>query len=478
MSAKKKKKKPEAKVKKASSTKATAKKSAAKKTRAKKAASPKKAAPEQPDTAAVQAPPAEDDVLLQDWVPVSQAIDWRLSRMAWQSSADVLFAEKRVPNRTHDSGALSLRNARILFAWCQEQHEAGSLPETVNLVELGMGTGLHLRLLLDHFQRLSKESETDYYDRLQVFATDVSPRLTNMVQEQGLFVAHAEHVRVGFMNTMSPGMFVDSDSEERVDLRGQMHCCCANYVLDLFPIDVFRRRRVTTDGVDTVAWETALMRTWLRNKELFPSYTDLTLEQILELSKSEEPAAWAMLAPLYSLMHLEVRLYAVPLDEHPDMAELEHSADRQEAALGADHELLEDGTVVYHSGGALYAVREIAAALAPNGYAITRDVGLTTPELAAVARIHQHFGPTVAAGVNMLQIDALFEDDRSGLGVSCHKPLNDGVNNQAVRLFSVAELPKTVGVFRNEFDANNSSSFVNYPASSTTTTSLYSNIPT
>ena len=447
MSAKKK-KKAEAKVK-----KTTAKKSAATKTRAKKkVASPSKAAPEQSDAAAAQATAGDDDVLLQNWVPVSQAIDWRLSRMAWQSSADVLFADRRVPNRTHDSGALSLRNARILLAWCQEQQAAGSLPETVNVVELGMGTGLHLRLLLDHFQRLCKETEADHYERLQVYATDVSPRLTNMVREQGLFVAHADHVRIGFMNTMTPGMFVDSEGEERVDLRGKMHFCCANYVLDLFPIDVFRRRRVVEEGAETVRWETALVRTWLRNKELFASYTDLTLEQILELSKSEEPAAWAMLAPLYSLMHLEVRLYEVPLAQHPDIAELEHCADRQEAALGADHALLKDGTVVYHSGGALFAVREIAAALAPGGYAITRDVGLTTAELAGVARIHQHFGPTVAAGVNMLQVDALFEGDRSGLGAVCHKPQNDGVNNQAVRLISAAALPETVAVFRTEFD--------------------------
>ncbi len=420
---------------------------------------PAEAASEAPaaDTAtgAANDPGAEGagDVLLQDWSPLSQCLDWKLGRIAWAISADQLFDDGRVPNLTHDSGTLSLRNARVLAAWCAEQAAADALPDEIVVVEVGMGTGLHLRYLLDHFQKISSDGGQDWYDRLRVYATDVSPALLTKAAERGLFEPHAERVRMGYIDLASPGLYIEPDGGEQVDLRGGIHLLCANYVLDLLPIDVFRRSRVSDNGAArTTRWEALLARTWLRAVERLPAYTDLTLEQIQTLAASEDPQAWRALTSLYSLLQLQLRTFEVPIAAHPDLDELVRLANRQEAALGDGHELLASGTIVYHSGGALRVATELGMILADNGYATLRDIGLTSAELAAVPRIHQHFGTTVAAGVNMVQLDDWLAEDRSGSGVRAVAPANDGTDNHAARLLTRGSLPATESAFAEHFD--------------------------
>lgn len=419
----------------------------------------------QPDPADATEPPVSDppseaaaagtgdDVLLQDWAPLSQCLDWKLARSAWAISADELFEDQHVPNLTHDSGALSVRNARLLLRWCEEQAAAGTLPERITVVEIGMGTGLHLRYLLDHFRDLCAQAEVGFYDRLAVFASDVSMPVLQKARDRGLFDAHGEKVRLGWIDLLTPGIFADAATGEQVDLRGQIHLLCANYVLDLLPFDVFRRRRVSANGSgQSTHWEALLVRTWLRSADRLPAYTDLTLEQVQTLAASEDPQAWLGLTSLYTLLQLEPRAFEVAIASHPDLRELVRVADGLEEALGPDHPLLAEGTVVYHSGGALRAALEMGRALADNGYAILRDVALTSPEMTAVARVHTHFGSTVAAGVNMVQFDTWFAQDGSGSAIRSLAARNDGIDHQAVRMLTRAQLPGTVAHFEEIFD--------------------------
>ncbi len=393
------------------------------------------------------------DILLQDWSPLSQCLDWKLGRIAWAISADQLFEDGRVPNLTHDSGTLSLRNARVLAAWCAEQAAGQALPDQIVVVELGMGTGLHLRYLLDHFQQICTDGGHDWYGRLSVYATDVSTALLAKAKERGLFEAHAEHVQTGYIDLASPGLFIDPDTGDQTDLRGGIHLLCANYVLDLLPIDVFRRSMISDNGAGrSTRWEALMARTWLRAVERLPAYTDLTLAQIQALAASDDAQAWRALTSLYSLLQLELRTFEVPIAAHPDLDELVRLANRQEAALGEGHELLAAGTIVYHSGGALRVATELGSILADNGYATLRDIGLTSAELAAVPRIHQHFGTTVAAGVNMVQLDDWLSNNRSGSGVRAVAPAHDGVDNHAARLLTRATLPATEAAFSEHFD--------------------------
>ena len=404
---------------------------------------------------AAQAAGSTGDILLQDWAPLSQCLDWKLGRSAWAISAGQLFDDGKVPNLTHDSGTLSLRNAHVLAAWCAEQAAVGALPEAIVVVEVGMGTGLHLRYLLDHFKQISADGGHDWYERLQAYATDISPGVLAQARDRGLFDGHGERVRTGYMDLSSPGVFIEPETGQERDLRGGIHLLCANYVLDLLPIDVFRRNMVSDNGsARSARWEALLARTWLRATERLPAYSDLTLEQVQALAASDDPEAWRALTSLYSLLQLELRTFEVPIAAHPDLDELVRLANRQEAALGADHPLLNDGTIVYHSGGAMGVAARLGAVLADNGYATLRDIGLTTAELAAVPRIHQHFGTTVAAGVNMLQLDDWLAEDRSGTGVRAVAPGNDGVDNHAARLLTRAQLPDTEAAFVAHFDGH------------------------
>ncbi len=260
-------------------------------------------------------------------------------------------------------------------------------------------------------------------------------------------------MQTGYIDLASPGLFIEPDSGEQTDLRGSIHLLCANYVLDLLPIDVFRRSMISENGAGrTTRWEALLARTWLRAVERLPAYTDLTLEQIQTLAASEDPEAWRALTSLYSLLQLQLRTFEVPIAAHPDLDELVRLANRQEAALGEGHELLANGTIVYHSGGALRVATELGSILADNGYATLRDIGLTSAELAAVPRIHQHFGTTVAAGVNMVQLDDWLADNRSGSGVRAVAPAHDGADNHAARLLTRANLPATEAAFAEHFD--------------------------
>jgi tetratricopeptide (TPR) repeat protein len=401
------------------------------------------AAPE-PETADPHTP-----VLLQDWTPLGQCLDLRVSRTWWARHAPDLFTDHRVPTLAHDSGALSQRSARVLFAWCQEQQAAGTLPAEIVVVELGMGTGLHLRYLLDAFRDLCLGGHVDWYGRLIALGTDVSAATVRKALDRSLFVGHEGHVRLGYMDVQQPGLFLEFGSGRELDLRGQIHVLVANYVLDLLPVDVFRRSR-REDG--TFQWEAVLVRTWLQHPELLASYSDLTAADIVALTGSTEAQADEQLAAVFSLMQLELRAWPVDLSDHPDLDALVREAEAQEAALGQGHPLLAQGTVVNHSAGALRAALLVAQALSPHGYATLRDVGYTTPELAGEARTYQRYGPTGAAGVNLVQMDRFFASGRGPEGTRLHAPHHDGVRHQGARLLSRPGLPATLAEFEVAFD--------------------------
>ena len=398
--------------------------------------------------------PQPGPVLLQDWTPLGQCLDLRISRTWWSRHAPELFTDHRVPTLAHDSGGLSRRSARVLFAWCKEQQKAGTLPAEIILVELGMGTGLHLRYLLDAFRDSCIAAQVDWYQRLVALGTDVSAATVRKALDRGLFTPHDGHVRLGYMDVQEPGLFLEIGTGAQLDLRGRIHALVANYVLDLLPVDLFRRSKLENGAVQ---WEAVLVRTWLGRPDLLTAYTDLDAAQLQALAAAEttqdgDPRADEQLAAAFSLMQLELRAWPVDLTGHPDLPELELEADAQEAALGADHALLKQGTIVNHSAGALRAAVRLAQALDPRGYAALRDVGYTTAELAAEARTYQRYGPTGAAGVNLVQFDRYFVEGRGPEDVRVYAPNHDGVRHQGARLLTRAVLPATVAEFEAAFD--------------------------
>lgn len=394
-----------------------------------------------PDSNVKQAQPAEpapvgDEILLQDWTPMSRCLDWRIGRVAWNALGAKLFADGDVPNLAHDSGTHSRKCADLLLRWCEDCNERGTLPDEIVVVEYGMGTGLFLRFLLDAFKARCDSDGLPYYGQLRVYATDVSAAMLQAAHDRGLFADHAERVTLALADILKPSEIRPFGGDTTIDLGGSVSASFSNYALDLMPIDIFRRTSAQTNGAEAAepaTWEAVLVRTWLREPGELRAYTDAPLEQLKQWAARGDAPAIAALGPVYSLLQAELRTFPFDVTTHPDAADLDTYATHLESLLGAGHDLLNDGVVVYHSGGALEAAERVTAALSDEGFALFRDVALHTAELAGVARTYQHFGPTVAAAVNLVQWDHHFADGGRH-GVRTLAPDSDGVRDQAVRV--------------------------------------------
>jgi tetratricopeptide (TPR) repeat protein len=393
---------------------------------------------------------ATDRLLLEDWAPLARCLAWRVGRLAWQPGAADLFADETVPHLIHDNGAMSQRTAAVLFAWCQDHEAAGTLPAQILVCEFGIGTGLHLRYVLDAFAEKCQQAAVDWYERLQVLATDVSAAVARQAVDRGLFAGHSAHLRFGFLDIENPRAFVELDTGERLDLAGQVHFAIALYVLDLLTVDVFRRLR---QG-DTTRWEAVLVRTWLRDPRQLAAYTDATVADLQTLAAAPDGQDLAPLTDAWNLVQQELRAWSVDLSNHPDLALLEQWADRQEQDLGAGHELLHDGTVVVHSAGALRALLGLSQILAPTGVALVRDVALTTAEQAGHPRGHAHYAQVTASAVNLRAIDQFFVAGLALPGLRLLAPAHDGGRGQGSRLLLRGDLAATEAAFAHVFDAH------------------------
>lgn len=400
------------------------------------------ATPSEDPTAAPEA--AQGAVLLESWAPLGRALDGRIGRAAWPSWASRLFADEQIPHIAHDSGVLSARHAEVIAAWLDAAEASGALPQRVVLVEAGIGTGLHLRYLLRRLRAHATASGAGWLPRLEVWATDVSRALLRQVRARELALA-PDHVaggsaapiavHYGLLDVLRPGVVLPLDgagaSGAERDLSGEICFWIANYVLDLMPADLFRRVRAADGGV---RWQVVLAQTWLGAPAELDRHTDLDVAAIVALVGEATPAAIAQLAPIWSLLEVEIR--AFDLDGQALPADGLHArvADAIDAALGNDHPALAEGTVVHHSGGALAVLERLQSALRPGGLALLRDLGVSSAEEAATPRGAAHYGPTVATALSFFELDLAFGG--RPLDVGWQRPERDGPRAQASRLLA------------------------------------------
>lgn len=401
-----------------------------------------------PAPGAPSAPPATKDgaVLLEAWAPLGRALDGRIGRAAWPSWASRLFADEQIPHIAHDSGVLSARHAAVIAAWLDTAEASGALPERVVLVEAGIGTGLHLRYLLRRLRAHAAANGAGWLPRLEVWATDVSRSLLHQVRARGLELAPDEAagasaapiaVHFGLLDVLRPGVVLPLDAagvagDER-DLGGEICFWIANYVLDLMPADLFRRVRAPGGEV---RWQVVLAQTWLAAPAELDRLSDLDVAAVVALVGEATPAAIAQLAPIWSLLEVEIRAFDLDGMALPTDGLHAKVADAIEAGIGRDHPALVDGTVVQHSGGALAVLERLQTALRPGGLALLRDLGVSSAEEAAVPRGAAHYGPTVATALSFFELDLALGGANGG-----HRwlrPAQDGPRAQASRLLGRA----------------------------------------
>ncbi len=393
----------------------------------------------------VQTPATPADVppvaVLEEWTPLGRCLEARIAQAAWlQTGADLLLSGQ-LPTAGHDSGTMAAHGAQLLAAWCAERLSAGDLPQEIVLVELGIGTGTHLRGLLESFRRVCLAGGHDWFARLVVFATDISPAVIQLALDRQVFAVHGARVRVGLMDARLPGLFREHETQTVFDLRGRIHAVGGHYVLDALPVDIYRQQGD--------AWEIAALRTEVPDVPAWEQATQLPLADGQSLAADGTVESALRVSGGQLLTHLQLRMLPFALADHPDATELARAATEQRAALGADHVLLVEGTVLHHPVGALRMLPELRAALAPTGFAVLRDVGLVTPEAAAQSRLPQRFGRTLAMPVSFVQLDGWHA--AHGQADLWLAPADDGLRDHATRLLTQRPLPQTSTAFSRLF---------------------------
>ena len=91
-----------------------------------------------------------EGVVIEDLRPIAQSLEWRLAEHQWATRGLLPFVDGEVPFWINNTGRLSQDAAVLLFASCEDRRPHGA----IRALEVGAGTGLFARYLLDDFRAL------------------------------------------------------------------------------------------------------------------------------------------------------------------------------------------------------------------------------------------------------------------------------------------------------------------------------------
>lgn len=374
---------------------------------------------------------------LHGWVPLTETLDWRLGKLAYQARGTRVFVNNEVPNLLHQGGLIPFRAAEVLFANCAEAAARGTLADEIVCLEPGMGMGLFAVQVLDRFKARCAAAGVDWYSRLTWYATDATPTVLKDVERAGIFARHAGRVVLGQAAATRPAQ-VRPLSGPPVDLTGRIQAVFHSYVFCMLPMNLLQ--------VDGEAVNILLARTVLTDPGLLPEYTSLSLSDIQGIVQRGSPAEHTPLVPLYPLLDLELALSPV---EPAGQATARKIAGwiRQEADV--------DGPVwVLDSSGAFSSMKATLSALRPDGFLLYRDYGPTTAQAANAQLVYQHYGATIAGEVSHFALERLAgeaaPDGRPWAEITA--PPGELPGKVSSRLASRAALSETRAAFCRAYD--------------------------
>jgi len=357
--------------------------------------------------------------LLQDFTRLDESLEAELSNLCWQSSGLLLFVENDVPYAINNNSQLSDQASELLFRSCLE-----CVPgESIKLLELGAGTALFARFLLDAFRDRCKDTGHDFYERLTFYITDRSPSTVRQWAERRLFADHEDHVVIGVCDALDPLRCTPLNGSP-VDLSGIRAVFC-NYLLDTLPSTVIRRGE---QGCEELCVRTHLTDDIARLKH----HTRLTPEEIRALVQSPDPADRAKLTSLVSVFE-----YETAFRRNGRVSEEAEEA----LAIGAGL----DRVLVNHGG--LRCLEKCIALLEPAGFVLVNDYGPVQPDQIPGQAVPQRFGRTIALGVNF----PLLQHRMAALGCVTVKPDEDDARSIHTRLILKTRFPGVVEAFGQQF---------------------------
>jgi len=300
--------------------------------------------------------------LVEDYRPLPESLEWRLSQNHWRSTGTASFLRSEVPYTITSSGTLSAQAARVLHANLLEAPPHGPIP----VLETGAGTGMFARLFLEEFERLCSNSGHDFYSRIVYHVTDGSRESVEQWKHLGVF--EGKPVILGTAQGSDPVLIDTGSGTVRLSA---VRAVFANYVIDSMGSAVLRK---SADGPEELHIRTHL-------SEEAASNGDATVEEVRRMVSETDARLLGMLDQL----EFEAAFLPVSRD-YPYLDE----------ALTFGHEwprvMLNYGAFEYLEG--------VLAKLDPDGCILVNDYGMTQPSESAGLGSIQRFGPTAAMGIN------------------------------------------------------------------------------
>jgi len=308
-----------------------------------------------------------DAKVIQDYVPLAESLEWMLGQQFWHQSGSTAFLNGNVPYKITNDGNLSLKAAELLFAQLTEAEAEGKLEGRINVLEIGVGTGLFARYFLDALRDICIVHTKDYYDRLIYVATDWSERSLSDLQRHGVLAGHSERCEIRIADALNAGLCLDSPD---VSFRAIF----MNYLLDSLPSTVLKKDE---DGMKEMR-----IRTDLPPDIDLSDYASIGKSKLVDWIKSKESSVYQQLTDLSQ----KFGYFPVSFDQIPYGLEV--------------FRIASSGACVLHNYGAIQCITDAFNHLRDGGFVLVSDYGDSPFDRDAEIYRHQRFGGAATMGLD------------------------------------------------------------------------------
>lgn len=333
-------------------------------------------------------------LVLEDYRPLADSLEWRLGQEFLRRSGAAAFAgDEPVPFVVNNDGNQSARAAEVVFASLAAAEAGGALPPgELFVLELGVGVGLFARYFLDWFRQLCDREGKDYYDRLCYLAADRSARMLRDAGRCGVFQGHPGRYRLILADALRPAEALLADPQVGAAGPRPLQAVFLNYLLDCLPACVVR-----AEGGQL---ELLHARTSLPAGADWRGLCDVRPEDLQRLAARPGAEGSAELLAVYPLVQADYDFRPAA----PEQVPYAEFALREAAAVA--------GRPVVHSHGAAACLEALLSLLADGGVVLIGDYGQT--EAAADDFEHQRFAQATFVGVNFALLGKYFSEGERG----------------------------------------------------------------
>ena len=316
-------------------------------------------------------------VILEDYAPIWNSLDLRLGRAFWRERGVQAFLGGDVPYGATSGGRLADDALGILLARWSERPFQG----TVRLLEVGAGSGLFAKILLDRLAALSPE----LYAQTQFVVTDNSKSMREGMLEFGVLDAHRDRIKLAALDATQP---VAEQLEQAGEKGEGYHGIFANYVLDSMAFAIRARRGESMWRMDvrTALDDSADLRRY------FPGDVAELKDALAKMDDSPAPE----LARLHQALVVDAR-YTPTSAEDVAYPETLPNFDCNTAAS--------ETVLLLDNYGAIQLLDQLTEVLDPTGVLLFTDYGHTSDLEGGDLLEYQRFGGSAAVGVNFAQVD-------------------------------------------------------------------------